>query len=84
MLLIPDPLRERLVANFKAGPRHDPVPVVKLVPDAGHTGLVQVANRRDPRATRSAPTSDGAARVGGACLPTWASPGGGVRGGGNP
>src|SRR5258708_4321214 len=25
-------------------------------------GLVQVANRRDPRATRSAPTSDGAAR----------------------
>jgi len=45
-------------------------------------GLVQVANRRDPRATRSAITSDGAARAGGACLPTWASPGGGVRGGG--
>ena len=47
--------------------------------DAG--GLVQVANRRDPRATRSAPTSDGAARVGGACLPTWASPGWGSGGG---
>ncbi len=43
-------------------------------------GLVQVANRRDPRASRSAPTSDVAARVGGACLPTWASPGMGVRG----
>ena len=43
-------------------------------------GLVQVANRRDPRATRSALTSDGAARVGGACLPTWASLGMGVRG----
>ncbi len=26
MLLIPDPLHERLVANFRAGPRHDPVP----------------------------------------------------------
>src|SRR5712691_7895678 len=32
--------------------------------------LVPVANRRDPRASRSALTSDGAARVGGACLPT--------------
>jgi len=30
MLLIPDPLHDRLVANFKAGPEHDPVPVVKL------------------------------------------------------
>src|ERR1700730_15924710 len=40
-------------------------------------GFVQVANRRDPRATRSAPTSGGAAHVGGSCLPTWASPGGG-------
>ncbi len=30
MLLIPDPLREQLAANFRAGPRHDPVPVVKL------------------------------------------------------
>jgi hypothetical protein len=30
MLLIPDPLRERLVANFRAGPEHDPAPVVKL------------------------------------------------------
>ena len=47
-------------------------------------GLVHVANRRDPRATRSAPTSDKAARAGGACLPTWASPGVGVRGKGRP
>jgi len=30
MLLIPDPLGERLVANFRAGLEHDPVPVVKL------------------------------------------------------
>jgi hypothetical protein len=43
-------------------------------------GLVQVANRRAPRATRSAPTSDVVARAGGTCLPTWASPGMGVRG----
>src|SRR5204863_2370792 len=38
--------------------------------------LVPVANRRAPRASRSALTSDGAARVGGACLPTGASRGG--------
>ena len=38
--------------------------------------LVPVANRRGPRATRSALTSDGASRVGGACLPTGASRGG--------
>ena len=38
--------------------------------------LVPVANRRVPRASRSALTSDGAARVGGACLPTGASRGG--------
>ncbi len=39
MLLIPDPLRERLVANFRAGPRHDPVPVVKLyAPGASPAG----------------------------------------------
>ena len=31
--------------------------------------LVPVANRRVPRASRSALTSDGAARVGGACCP---------------
>jgi hypothetical protein len=39
--------------------------------------VVQVANRKDPRATRSALTSDAAARAGGACLPTWATRGGG-------
>jgi hypothetical protein len=38
--------------------------------------LVPVANRRAPRASRSALTSDGAARAGGACLPTGASRGG--------
>ena len=35
--------------------------------------LVPVANRRAPRASRSALTSDGAARAGGACLPTGAA-----------
>ena len=40
-------------------------------------GLIHVVHRRDPRATRSAPTSDVAARVGGSCAPTWISPGGG-------
>src|SRR5260370_29475116 len=40
-------------------------------------GLIHVVHRRDPRATRSAPTSDVAARVGGNCAPTWVSPGGG-------
>src|SRR6201998_2574007 len=38
--------------------------------------LVPVANRRVPRASRSALTSDAAARAGGACLPTGASRGG--------
>jgi hypothetical protein len=38
--------------------------------------LVPVANRRDPRASRSAPTSDEATRAGGTCLPTGASRGG--------
>ena len=38
--------------------------------------LVPVANRRAPRASRSALTSDGAARAGGACLPTGANRGG--------
>ena len=36
----------------------------------------RVSNRRAPRASRSALTSDGAARAGGACLPTGASRGG--------
>jgi len=40
-------------------------------------GLIHVVHRRDPRATRSALTSDVAARVGGSCAPTWVSPGGG-------
>ena len=39
------------------------------------SGFVPVANRRAPRASRSALTSDGAARAGGACLPTGAKPG---------
>ena len=38
--------------------------------------LVPVANGRAPRASRSALTSDEAARVGGACLPAGASRGG--------
>ena len=43
-------------------------------------GLVQVANRRDPRAAWSALASDGTTRAGGACLPTWASLRGGAVG----
>src|SRR5271165_7538473 len=38
--------------------------------------LVPVANGMAPRASRSAFASDGATRVGGACLPTGASRGG--------
>ena len=45
-------------------------------PDGRWLRLVPVANRRDPRASRSGLTSDEAARVGGACLPTGASRGG--------
>ena len=45
----------------------------------GGKGLFQVANRRAPRAPRSALTSDRAARVGGVCLPTWATRWMGVR-----
>ena len=52
----------------------DPGSACKRDPSEVVRGLVQVANRRAPRASRSALMSDGAARVGGACLPTWASP----------
>jgi hypothetical protein len=48
----------------------------KGTPHERRERLVPVANRRDPRASRRALTSDGAARVGGACLPTGASRGG--------
>ena len=47
----------------------------KKDPSACWVRLVPVANRRAPRASRSALTSDGAARAGGACLPTGAKPG---------
>ena len=63
--------RSRLSNGTEAGPRigiqRDPSPALGR--------LVPVANRRDPRASRSALTSDGAARVGGACLPPGASRG---------
>ena len=45
----------------------------KLPPLFGDWRVVPVANRRDPRAPRSALTSDAAARAGGACLPTGAT-----------
>src|SRR5205085_3652421 len=48
----------------------------KGAPSGYWVRLVPVANRRVPRASRSALTSDGAARVGGTCLPTGASRGG--------
>lgn len=41
-------------------------------------GFVQVVHRGGPRAPRSALTSDGAARAGSSCGPTWASPGVGL------
>jgi len=39
--------------------------------------VIPVVHRRDPRATRSALTSDEAARVGGSCAPTGVTRGGG-------
>ena len=62
--------------------KRDPGSACKKDPLKRRKGVVQVANGRDPRASRSALTSDGAARVGGACLPTWATPGGGGPGAG--
>jgi NAD(P)-dependent dehydrogenase (short-subunit alcohol dehydrogenase family) len=56
----------------QSGPR---IGMQKGPPHRPRDRLVPVANRRDPRATRRALTSDGAARVGGACLPTGASRG---------
>jgi methionyl-tRNA synthetase len=60
----------------QSGPR---IGVQKGPPCRRWNRVVQVANRRDPCATRSALTSDGASRAGGACLPTWATRG--IRGG---
>jgi hypothetical protein len=57
----------------QSGPR---IGMQKGPPDGPRDRLVPVANRRAPRASRSALTSDGAARAGGACLPTGASRGG--------
>src|SRR5882724_11932157 len=44
--------------------------------------VVPVVHRRDPRAPRSALTSDGAARAGGPCAPTGGTPRGWGSGGG--
>jgi hypothetical protein len=44
--------------------------------------FIPVVHRRDPRATRSALTSDEAARVGGSCAPTGVTRGGGGPGAG--
>ena len=48
-------------------------PLATLRTDPLVIGLVRVVHGRDPRATRRALTSDGVARAGGACGPTWAS-----------
>ena len=63
----------RVRTGKQSGPR---IGMRKGTPHRRWGRLVPVANRRVPRASRSALTSDGAARVGGACLPTGASRGG--------
>ena len=69
--------RERIaVCQFAS--KRDPLFASNRDPLCGDgSGLIHVVHRRDPRAPRSAPTSDVATRVGGACAPTWVSPGGG-------
>jgi hypothetical protein len=69
---------ERLNQELKCqtARNRDPGSASKKDPSAAWGRLVPVANRRAPRASRSALTSDGAARAGGACLPTGASRGG--------
>ena len=66
-------LINRIVKRHAIG---TPIGMQKGPPHRPRDRLVPVANRRDPRATRRALTSDGAARVGGTCLPTGASRGG--------
>jgi len=71
--------RPAQIPRHRAVKRHaigTPIGVQKGPPHRPWDRLVPVANRRDPRASRSALTSDGAARVGSACLPTGASRGG--------
>jgi hypothetical protein len=64
-------LKERF--GCQSARKRDPGSTFKKDPFVSAAKVVQVANRRAPRAPRSALTSDGAARVGGACLPTWAT-----------
>jgi hypothetical protein len=66
------PDRQRVNRRAKGTPDRHP----KGTPLRRWDRLVQVVHRRDPRASRSALTSDEAARVGGPCAPTWASRGG--------
>ena len=72
------PLRQRMIEDMavKRQAIGTPDRHAKWTPHRRWDRLVPVANRRVPRASRSALTSDGAARVGGACLPTGASRGG--------
>src|SRR5713101_7779924 len=59
--------------------KRDPLFASKRDPlRGGEVGLTHVVHRRDPSATRSAPTSGVAARVGGSCAPSWRTPGGGL------
>ena len=59
---------------------YDHIQELRALFDSLYWGTCPGSEQEGPARARSAPTSDGAARVGGACLPTWASPGMGVRG----
>src|SRR5438045_4314868 len=59
--------RPREGANCQSAAKFDPGSACKIDPDGHRFRLVPVANRRAPRASRSALTSDEATRVGG-CL----------------
>jgi len=50
--------------DCQSAAKFDPVSACKIDPDGRRFRLVPVANRRVPRASRSAPTSDAASRVG--------------------
>ena len=65
------PIRSPLDERSREGDDHPARLFLRFATDHG-----EKPNRRAPRASRSALTSDGAARAGGACLPTGASRGG--------
>ena len=69
----PTPQRKAALRARFCQPTRGIDPLATLRTDPLVIGLVRVVHGRDPRATRRALTSDGVARAGGACGPTWAS-----------